>query len=120
MKGTRFFLKSYFVALATLIVGVGLSLRFHDWSWFSRSGSLIVVNGIVLTSHQIIEHMRTLTRYQRSNGSQFYRDWASEEKQHFIHDDPFSQWIVERQGFYLLIFGTLIWGFGDLIGRWWV
>jgi hypothetical protein len=114
MKRTRFTLKAYTAALLTLLLGVLLSLELGDWGWFSRSGSLVVVNGIILTSHQVIEHMHQLGR-ERRRDSMVNRDWAVEENHHFIHDDHEVRWRSEQYGLYMLIVGTLVWGFGDLV-----
>ncbi|MEN8170398.1 MAG: hypothetical protein ABFS08_09270 [Pseudomonadota bacterium] len=113
MRNLKFTIKAYTAAFITLLVGVVLSFELGDWSWLSRSGSLVVVNGIILTSHQIIEHMQRLGRQQRSD-SMVNRDWASDDKHHFIHDDHEVLWRSEKYGLYMLIIGTLVWGFGDL------
>jgi hypothetical protein len=114
MRNRRFTLKAYTAALITLMVGAGLSVELGDWSWFSRCGSLVVINGIILTSHHIIEHMHNLGRQQRRD-LMVNRDWAANDKQHFIHDDHEVLWRSEKTGLYMLIIGTLVWGFGDLI-----
>jgi hypothetical protein len=103
-------------ALLTLLLGVVLSLELDDWGWFARSGALVVVNGIILTSHQVIEHMRQLGREQRRD-AMVNRDWAAEEKHHLLHDDHEGHWRTETCGLYLLIIGTLVWGFGDLLNQ---
>lgn len=117
MKGQRFTLKAYSTALLTLILGVVFSIKLHDWNWFARSGALVVINGIILTSHQIIEHMRTLNRSQNDPASKFNRDWAKADKQNLIHDYSQDVWMNEKYGLYMLIAGTLVWGFGDLINQ---
>ncbi|QKQ27902.1 hypothetical protein [Candidatus Reidiella endopervernicosa] len=114
MRTRRFTLKAYTAAFATLLIGAVISIRLGDWSWFSRSGSLVVVNGIILTSHQIIEHMHALTR-NHQHGMQVRHDWASEEKHNLINGDNEKRWRIEKYGLYMLIIGTLVWGFGDLV-----
>ncbi len=114
MRDPRFTLKAYTAALLTLLIGVVLSIELGDWSWFSRCGSLVVVYGILLTSHQIIEHMQHLGRQQRRD-SMVNRDWGSDARHHFLHDDTEQRWRSEKNGLYMLIIGTLVWGFGDLI-----
>lgn len=113
MKTTKFSLKAYSMAMLTLAAGIGVSIHFQDWSWFSRSGSLIVVNGIILTSHQIIEHIHNLNRYQRER--QVNHDWAAADKFFILHEDHENRWMSEKHGLYMLVAGTLIWGFGDLL-----
>lgn len=115
MGAKRFTVIAYVIALLTLALGIFLSIRQSDWSWLSRSGSLIVINGIILTSQQIIEHIQLLKQRQMRWGSQFYRDWVTEDKHHLTHDDSNTTWRLEKYGLYMLIIGTLVWGFGDLI-----
>ena len=114
MRSRRFTLKSYTAAIFTMAIGVVLSLELDDWNWFSRSGSLVVVNGIILTSHQIIEHMHHLGREQRRD-MMVNRDWATDEKHLFINSNHELLWRSEKYGLYMLIVGTVVWGFGDLI-----
>ena len=114
MKTRRFTLKAYSAALVTLFIGALLSIDLGDWNWFARSGSLVVVYGILLTSHQIIEHMQHLGKQQRRD-SMVNRDWGSDARHHFLHDDDEQRWRSEKNGLYMLITGTLVWGFGDLI-----
>lgn len=103
-------------AIVALTLGALLSMRTNDWTWLSRAGSLVVIIGIVLTSHQIIEHMRNLSRNQQRD-LKFNRDWATEDKQQFIHEDRQVTWMSEKYGLYMLIIGTFVWGFGDLINQ---
>lgn len=116
MRTRRFTLKAYAAALITLLVGALLSMEQGDWGWFARSGSLVVVYGILLTSHQIIEQMQQLGRQQRRD-SMVNRDWGADARHHFLHDDHETRWRSEKNGLYMLIIGTLVWGFGDLINR---
>ncbi|MCW8824840.1 MAG: hypothetical protein OQK78_00265 [Gammaproteobacteria bacterium] len=117
MKAKIFTLRAITTAIVTLMIGALLSLEFDDWGWFSRSGSLVVINGIILTSHQIIQHMHNLSQYQQQRQSQFQRDWAHEDKHHLIRDDSENRWKSEKYGLYMLIVGTVVWGFGDLLNR---
>ncbi len=114
MRNSKFALKAYVAAFITLLIGAVMSIELGDWSWFSRCGSLVVVYGILLTSHQIIEHMQHLGRQHRRD-SMVNRDWGSDARHHFLHDDDEQRWRSEKNGLYMLIIGTLIWGFGDLI-----
>jgi len=57
---------------------------------------------------------------QMSNHGEFTRDWAKEERQQTLNDSRFHEeitWTNERSGLLMLITGTLIWGFGDLIEK---
>lgn len=115
MRNRFFTLKAYSLAFCTLATGIGLSVHLSDWDWFSRSGSLVVINGIILTSHQIIEHMKQLGSLSQRDAA-CSRDWAHADRRHFVHDDDQSRWASEKHGLTMLITGTLVWGFGDLAG----
>ncbi len=125
--------KAYAFALLTFAAGAWISAASGDWTWFSRSGSLVVVIGIILTSHEIFEHSRRLRRnranvdaWYRSKHkphtnrlSQFSRDWATESDMQAVIKARTQEediWEIEGHGLYILIGGTLAWGFGDLIG----
>ena len=111
------YLMSIFIILGSIL----LSFYLKNWEWFSRSGALIVVLGIFLTSSQIIENSKRLR--QRYKGAHregnFQRDWANgKQEQNLLHARAHEEetWVMGKCGFNLLILGTLIWGFGDLLG----
>jgi hypothetical protein len=123
---------SYVLAGTSFALGFAASVADSDWSWFSRSGSLVVVIGIVLTSTQIIEHDRRLRQRRLSWEAQMRkdmrrratqqmpsaRDWAKEPDLHqmrWSREDDEHLWKREHDGLYMLIVGTLVWGFGDLL-----
>ncbi len=114
MKNLKFILQSYMVALITLLLGVGLSLELGDWEWLSRCGSLLVVNGIILTSHQILDHIQHLGRLQRGDAT-VNRDWGADARHHLLNDSDERRWRSEKYGLYILVVGTVVWGFGDVL-----
>lgn len=110
----------YLISLLILISSLSIAFVSGDWQWFSRSGSLIVVLGIYLTSSQIIENSRRLRQRYRSTQREgnFQRDWADGKQLDILkhartHEE--ETWVMGKCGFNLLIIGTLIWGFGDLV-----
>ena len=116
MKTRRLTIRAYLIALAILTTGVFMSVKLDDWSWFSRAGSLLVINGIFLTSRQIIGHIQRLKLNQTKPRQHSESDWASGDKYHLIHADE-KLWQSEQHGLYMLIIGTFIWGFGDLLNE---
>ncbi len=111
---------AYSVSALAVVSGVVLSLYSGNWDWLSRSGSLVVVIGIVLTSSQIIEDSRRARRRRQlweAGRNKSGRDWAQQAEQlrHSRHHDE-HLFENERGGLYLLVAGTLLWGFGDLAG----
>ena len=111
--------KALFLSFIVSAFSIWLSFRLQDWTWFARSGSLIVIIGIVLTSTQIIENNRRLHIRKQRHENNFSRDYASDIKKHTLensrhHDE--DVWESGLKGLYLLIVGTIIWGYGDLLG----
>jgi hypothetical protein len=112
--------KALLLSVAVFILGVWFSIDRDDWSWFARSGSIIVVIGIFLTSSQIIENSRRLKTRRSHRDHNFHRDFAEDikrgtlERSRILDEDI---WENGLRGFYLLVIGTLIWGFGDLAGH---
>lgn len=110
----------YLVSVLIILTSLFFSHVRGDWQWFSRAGALIVVLGIYLTSSQIIENSRRLRQRYRGahKGGNFQRDWANGKQQQILlhargHEE--ETWVMGKCGFNLLIVGTLIWGFGDLL-----
>jgi hypothetical protein len=115
-------LPAQLLALLSLVAGIGMSLKSGDWTWFARAGAAVVAIGIVLTSRQILEHNRRLLEYQRrqAQGPRSHLDWANENSIRQLIRARTSEedhWRSEFSGFYMLVGGTLVWGFGDLVGR---
>ena len=72
--------KALLLSATVLVSGVWLSIQYDDWSWFARSGSMIVVIGIFLTSSQIIENSRRLKIRRSHHEQNFNRDYAEDIK----------------------------------------
>ena len=111
--------KALLLSVIVLASGIWLSIHKNDWSWFARSGSMIVVIGIFLTSSQIIENSRRLKLRRSHHEQNFHRDYAEDiklgslDRVRSLDEDI---WENGLRGFYLLVVGTLVWGFGDLAG----
>ncbi|MET0085710.1 MAG: hypothetical protein ABW082_04300 [Sedimenticola sp.] len=117
-------LTAYVVSVLVLLLGISLGYLTGDWYWLSRAGSLIVVIGLILTSQQIFNHLESLRQQQLGNHSdsshRSTHDWAKDVDKRGLLDRRYSNeviWHKEAHGFYLLTLGTLVWGFGDLLGR---
>ncbi len=112
---------AYLLTLASLVFGFGMSLLSSDWQWLSRSGSLVVVIGIMLTSTQIIDELHLMKQRrmhsERHQDSWSSHDWVAEAENHKKLRWGDGEFSGRSQGLYLLIFGTLIWGFGDIVGQ---
>ena len=107
-------------SFAVFILGILISIQRDDWTWFARSGSIIVVIGIFLTSSQIIENSRRLRIRRYRHKLNFNRDYAEDIKRETLERSRSLDediWENGLRGLYLLVIGTLIWGFGDLAGH---
>jgi len=84
------------VSSVVAVVFIWISFVTTDWAWFARSGSVIIIVAIVT------EYLPNL----REGSVQNTRFWPQQE-------DHSSM----RVAAYLVMIGTVIWGFGDLVGK---
>jgi hypothetical protein len=92
------------------VFGVLPSIYFIDWSWFARSGALLVCLGLYVAwldykgkTDRDISKTRSMLRAQESK---ILDEFNERTKIYF-----------NRIEFLVVIFGTLIWGYGDLAGK---
>jgi hypothetical protein len=84
---------AFVVSFIALIVFWQISKSVNDWTWFARSGSILVCIGVITASYEIKGRM------EKSNAPNTYS----------------SQTIILEA--LIVIVGTLVWGFGDLVGK---
>lgn len=121
---------TYGVAFLLLCLGTGLScIEFlNEISWLARSGSMIVVLGILYTIFEYYDHQDD-HKAVKHHAPNLYADIKHEHKH--LDDKKVKIWkknsekleddfkneiektTMKHEGV-LLIAGTLIWGFGDL------
>ena len=82
---------AFVMSIIILIVFYLLSSFLNDWTWFARSGSLLVCIGVITASYDIKGRMK-----------------ESKAPDAFI-----SQAIILESS--IVVVGTFIWGFGDLL-----
>lgn len=110
--------------LATLLAigGLSLSLTAHDFTWFSRSGALVVAVGITLLSRASVIREDILTHVIEGETGlsrldpEHYRQ-VGELVPDWVHEDRRTRAAVGFWGPFVSFMGTLIWGFGDLLNR---
>jgi hypothetical protein len=109
----------FFLALAFVAVGASLwlSVATADWTWFARSGAILTALGLVLASRKILiaraDLVALLADMESADGTA--RTVRLESFKRLQRD--LDRQVMEKAGFGLLIVGTLIWGYGDLLGR---
>lgn len=100
---------SVFMALA----GIFISTFNSDWLWFSRFGSLITVAGLLLISSQSFVKGIYLANASATICAELDKEGnaiVTNEEDRKIGSKIFT-------GIVITIIGTVIWGFGDLVGK---
>ena len=87
-------LSSILLIVTVLLSAGGLSWTTCDWSWFSRSGALVVLIGVLVQSRAIITRRRTFD----------IPFWKNQDTRRAIRDGSIA-----------VVIGTIVWGFGDLL-----
>jgi len=103
------------IALIILITSITLSTKIDEWHWFQRSGAVLVLIGGILSSRKIIRKgFKDLFKdaVEMSGGSYVPTDEEINEKKQLKIDIR-----AAKIGVALLLIGTLIWAFGDLLAR---
>lgn len=126
-------LRMWFIALLVIVVGFSLSWwNVWDWLWLARAGSLVVALGIwsglsILLGEQVFERTYELRRrllvarariryrndaVKRAEEIGALETWLDERLERHRGEHRISIGILEAT---LLIVGTLLWGFGNII-----
>jgi hypothetical protein len=82
-----------------------------DWHWFARSGSLVTVGGLIMSSRAVLRKSifdDTFIELGLTDEHQI----EERERRNRDRDLAFS-----KIGLAYVFFGTIIWGYGDLLGE---
>lgn len=97
-------------AIVMLLIGGFLSIVNEEWSWFSRFGSLVTITGLFLLNSDKFRN----GIYGRKPRVFGIRDEAG--KQQFTSGEDRINGNAVFLGIIITVIGTIIWGFGDLVG----
>lgn len=100
-------------AALMLVLGAYLSILYSDWLWLSRFGSLITVAGLLLISSPLF--VRGI--YLSNSSASRFAELDEEGETVATTDDDRKIGSKIFTGIVITILGTVIWGFGDLIGK---
>lgn len=129
--------KIYVAVLLLIVAGLSLSISLADWQYFERSGSLIIIVGILLAlkdmtgkitivEGSLVGGMKHNLRMAEVKETKGLLSYAANEK---LKNDISEQTKNTQEMFKLfhhrlrrleaaiLIIGTFIWGFGSLMGN---
>ncbi len=117
-RALRRVVRGFLLASAVVTAAfVALSVATGDWTWFARSGAILTALGLVLASRKILiaraDLLSLLGEMEAVDGAE--RTARLESFKRLQRD--LDRQTFEKAGFGLLILGTLVWGFGDLVGR---
>lgn len=117
-RALRRVVRGFLLASAlSVAAGIWASATTDDWMWFARSGAVLTALGLVLASRKILiaraDLVALLAEMERADGAE--RTARLESFKRLQRD--LDRQVMEKAGFGLLIAGTIVWGFGDLVGR---
>lgn len=105
--------------LAIPAIGVILSIEMDDWTWFARFGSLMVAASVLdFAMAYVSDQQATMYRYLRDHSPP--NVLTDEELRLSSHTETIKRFKQSGLSYFRAVFGavvgTLIWGFGDLVG----
>ena len=119
-----------FLSATILLSGVIAAAITGEWHIFPRTGSILVILGVVLTLrgplrfHLMQAQIARVRKYipgqdeAHKNANEHARKTQGKELWQVLHlsgeKDDFG---FAKRGFWIAVIGTLVWGFGDLLGH---
>lgn len=117
------------VSLVVVIASIWADWGSESWAWFQRSGSLVSLTGGVL-GYRSIMRMRVhgvggantavvrgrIESVDDSGAVQTVSRSYDADTRRYLHEAARDR-IAGYIGAFLILLGTLIWGYGDLLGK---
>ena len=129
----------FLAAILLSVMGIALSISLKDWQYFARSGSLIVILGIIVAWKDITGNLEAYINANidvlakkiqetenglTTSGLLYFGEKNSEVKNELESYkeklqklDRLMKLRLKALEACILILGTFVWGYGDLIGN---
>lgn len=91
-----------------LLSNIYVSIRFNNWHWFERSGSVTIIIGAILISRNVLRISKE--ERKRFRNMTIVERFSDSEKE----DQDFDSLAIIL-GVVLMIMGTLIWAYSDAV-----
>ena len=116
MKAVRKIGSSFWFHSIYLLITVGgslcYSIRVNDWHWFARSGSLMVIGGTLMTFRFVVlRGLKSLLNIDTN----IDLNWPNSPEEQKEYREQRRDKIAVGVGTLLMLAGTLVWAYGDLI-----
>ncbi len=100
------------MAIGVVAIGIAASLVAGEWHWFSRSGAIVVLIGVLMSARKCVRVgfeglLQDATAIDCNPALQASGQKNAEKE----HNQDIS---AAQRGIWVAVAGTLIWGFGDL------
>ncbi len=98
------------IAYGILSISLWHSWVFNDGQWLQRSGSLVVIFGVILEYRFFIVQQKLNEIAQAST-----KHYGAQPEKYRL---PKSRRVIGVLTHFTLLLGTLLWGYGDLLFDW--
>lgn len=103
----------------SLAAGIVASIFSNDWVWFGRSGAIASMGGFFASLRSPTANFEpgyyTTLAYNENDDPVYLEDNIEEEERNLIRREFNNQ--VRHGGIVCIVLATIIWGFGDLVGK---
>lgn len=119
----------FLAGLLSVAYSIYLDWGSHSWIWFQRSGSLLALTGAILGYRSIVRLglkgvggasptaiMGTIVSVDDSGPRQMLKVSYDEETLSILHQAAIDR-LAGYFGAGMMVMGTIIWGYGDLVGQ---